>query len=127
MSQAGQELQEQVTEALGGVAGLGVFPLAPVQAACPFATVDAGLETDWGHKSGVGREVRLAVTIRDRAERPDRIQSLEDQALAAIERSGGVTPNWAVVSMSFMRSRTVRESATGWAAVIEFRARMLRL
>jgi hypothetical protein len=29
--------------------------------------------------------------------------------------------------MSFMRSRTVRESATGWAAVIEYRARMLRL
>jgi hypothetical protein len=29
--------------------------------------------------------------------------------------------------MSFMRSRLVREKETGWAAVIEYRARMLRL
>jgi hypothetical protein len=127
MSQAGQELQEQVSEALGSVAGLGVFALAPVQAAYPFATVDAGLETDWGHKGGEGREVRLAVTIRDRAERPDRIQGLENEAAAAIEGLSGVTPNWSVVSMSFMRCRTVRESSSGWAAVIEYRARMLRL
>jgi hypothetical protein len=127
MSQAGQELQEQVIEALGAVAGLGVFPLAPVQAAYPFATVDAGLETDWGNKSGAGREVRLAVTIRDKAERSERVQSLQNEAAAAIEGLNRATANWAVVSLSFMRSRTVRENPSGWAAVIEYRARMLRL
>jgi hypothetical protein len=127
MSTAGHELQAKVIEVLGGVAGLGTYSMAPVQAAYPFATVDAGLETDWSHKSGAGREVRLAVTIRDKAERPERVQQLEAQAEAAISGLSGATPNWAVVSMSFMRSRLVREKEKGWAAVIEYRARMLRL
>jgi hypothetical protein len=96
-------------------------------ASSPFATVDAGLETDWGNKSGAGREVRLAVTIRDKAERSERVQSLQNEAAAAIEGLNRATANWAVVSLSFMRSRTVRENPSGWAAVIEYRARMLRL
>jgi hypothetical protein len=127
MSKAGHELQAKVIEVLGGVAGLGTYSLAPVQAAYPFATMDAGLETDWSHKSGDGREVRLAVTIRDKSERPERVQQLEAQAEAAIAGISGATANWSVVSMSFMRSRLVREKETGWAAVIEYRARMLRL
>lgn len=127
MSKAGHELQGKVIEVLGGVAGLGIYAMAPVQAAHPFATVDAGLEADWSHKSGEGREVRLAVTIRDKAERPERIQQIESQAEAAISGLSGATQNWAIVSMSFMRSRLVREKETGWAAVIEYRARMLQL
>jgi hypothetical protein len=126
MSRASHELQAKVIELVGEVAGLGTYAMAPVQAAYPFATVDGGLETDWSHKSGVGREVRLAVTIRDKGERPERIQQIEAQAEAAISGLGGATGNWRVVSMNFMRSRLVREE-TGWAAVIEYRARMLQL
>lgn len=127
MSRASHELQAKVIEVLGGVAGLGTYTLAPVQAAYPFATVDAGLETDWSHKSGTGREVRIAVTIRDKGERPERVQQIETQAEEAISGLSGTTANWSLVSMSFMRSRLVQEKETGWAAVIEYRARMLQL
>ena len=126
MSGAGQEVQTAAITALKSVAGLGVFTLAPVQSAFPFATVDAGLETDWSHKGGEGREVRLAITIRDESERPDRLHRLAGDAEAALRGLGPATPSWSIVSFRFMRSRTVREARQGWAAVIEYRARMLR-
>jgi hypothetical protein len=127
MSGAGEELQAAAMSALGEVPGLGVFCLAPVQAAFPYATVDAGLESDWGHKSGRGREVRLAVTIRDEGERPGRVQRLTNEVEAAIEAGAGETPSWSIVSMRFLRRQLVREQRRGWAAVIEYRARMLQL
>lgn len=107
--------------------GLGVFFPAPVQAIVPYAIVDAGLESDWSHKSSEGREVRLAVTIRDEGERPGRVQRLASEAEAAIEAAGGATPSWSIVSMRFLRRHLVREQRRGWTAVIEYRARMLRV
>lgn len=127
MSGAGEELQAAVVAALGGVQGLGVFHLAPLQAPIPHASVDAGLESDWSHKSGEGREVRLAVTIRDEGERPDRVQWLAGEAEAAIGIVGATTASWSVASMRFLRRYVVREQRRGWTAVIKYRARMLRL
>lgn len=125
MSGAGQELQQTAIAKLRSVAGLGVFTLAPVQSSFPFATVDAGLESDWSYKGGEGREVRLAITIRDKGERPDRLQRLTGDAEAALRGLGPATQSWSIVSFRFLRSRTVREARQGWAAVIEYRARML--
>ena len=126
MSGAAEELQAAVIAALGGVQGMSVFSPGPVQAAFPYATVDSGLETDWSHKSGEGREVRLAVTVRDEGERPSRIQRIAGDAEAAIEAIAGATPSWSIVSMRFLRRHLVREQRRGWTAVIEYRARMLR-
>ena len=127
MSGAGEELQAAVIATLEAVQGLGVFCLAPLQAPIPYASVDAGLESDWSHKSGEGREVRLAVTIRDEGERPDRVQRLAGEVEAAIGTVGAATASWSIASMRFLRRSMVREQRRGWTAVIEYRARMLRL
>lgn len=126
MSGAAQELQAAAIAALKRLVGLGVFTPAPVQAAFPFAIVDAGIETDWSYKGGEGREVRLAITLRDESERPDRLQRLSEDAEAALRGLGPATQSWSIVSFRFLRSRRVRDSRQGWAAVIEYRARMLR-
>lgn len=120
---AGEALQKAALASLGGVSGLGAFPLAPIQAGFPFATVDAGLEIDWSHKSGIGREVRLAVTIRDEGERPDRLQRLKREIEEALN---GIGPpeGWKLISFAYLRSRVVRDGR-GWVAVSEYRARML--
>lgn len=126
MSGAGQALQEMAISAVGALAELnGAFALGPVQAAFPYATVDAGLEADWSHKSGKGREVRLAITIRDEGERPDRLQRLMADAEAAIEEIDAGPQGWTIVSLRFLRSRIVREPRQGWTAAIDYRARML--
>ena len=129
MTGAGQELQAAAMAALETVPGLsGVYGGPPITAVPPYAIVAAGPEADWSHKSGAGREVRLAVSIRDAGERADRVREMAAEAEAALEGLSAEAGGWRIVSFRFLRSRTVavgKASAPSWAAVIEYRARML--
>lgn len=124
---AGAELQAAAIAALRGVAELGgVHDGQPLQAAVPYAVVEAGPEADWGHKSGAGREVRLAATIRDEGERPVRLRRLMSEvepALASISAVAG----WQLVTMRFLSSRVAKDRQSGWIGLVEFRARLLEL
>ena len=52
---ASQALIAAAGDALRTIAGLtGVHEAMPVQAALPYVTIEAGLESDWGHKAGLG-------------------------------------------------------------------------
>ncbi len=125
MSGAGAALRAAAIEALEALGG--VYPGPPLQAAFPYLLVEAGAESDWGHKSGQGREVRLAVTVRDAGEEPDRAQAL---ALAAETALGAPleVEGWRVVTFVLLRLRAVatgRGNQAGWAATLDYRARML--
>ena len=127
MSGAGAMLQAAAIESLEALDLGGVYPGPPLQAAFPHAIVECGAETDWGHKSGRGRELRLAVTLRDSGERPDRAQAFAEVAEATIE--AGLDPDgWRLVTLALLRRRSFAESRggrAGWAVTIEYRARML--
>jgi len=124
---AGDALCAAALAALGGVADLnGVYDGPPIRAAFPYAVVEAGPESDWSHKSGTGRELRLAVVIRDSGERPARLRALIQAAEAAIGGVGGALDGWQVVTLHFLRSRMLREAGAGRAGAIDYRARMLK-
>ena len=127
MSGAGAMLQAAAIEALEALELGAAYPGPPLQAAFPHAVVECGAETDWGHKSGRGRELRLAVTLRDAGERPDRAQAFAEVAEAAIE--AGLDPDgWRLVTLALVRRRTVAEGRggrAGWAVALDYRARML--
>ena len=122
---AADALVRAALDALGSVSGLtGVHERAPLQAAFPFLEVEAGAETDWGHKTGCGRELRLAVTVHDKGERPARLRRL----MSAVEErlsSLNPTPGWQLVTMQFLRSRVARDNDR-WTGAIDYRARLLR-
>lgn len=127
MSGAGASLQAAAIEALAALELGGVYPGPPLQAAFPYAVVECGAETDWSHKSGLGRELRLAVTLRDSGERPERAQAFAEVAEATIE-AGLEVEGWRLVTLALLRSRTVAEGRggrMGWAVTIDYRARML--
>jgi len=125
MSGAGAALQAAAVAALEAAPGLGgVYDGPPLQAAFPHAIAECGPESDWSHKSGKGREVPLAVTVRDQGERPARLHALMAAAEAALDDIGAVE-GWRLVSMRFMRSRILREPRGPWTGVIEYRARLL--
>jgi hypothetical protein len=116
-------LQTAVAAALNGVGGLtGVFDGPPPRAAYPYVALDATTESDWSHKSGVGREVMVAITIWD--DEPVRLHSLADWVEAAMGSLGPVD-GWQLVTMQLVRRRVVRDVAGPWAAAVDFRARML--
>ncbi len=122
---AGEALAEAVTAALRPIAGLtGIYEGAPIQAAPPYALVEAGPELDWSHKSGVGREVRLAVVLRDQGERPTRLRRLAADVEAALGGLSAVA-GWRLVTFRFVRSMIVAPGAGRWALTLDYRARML--
>jgi len=124
---AGRALQGGAIAALAAVEELnGAYPGRPIQGALPFATAEVGSEADWSHKSGRGREVRLLVTLRDGGEGPERVQALAEAAEAAMGAIGPAIGGWRVVSLRFLRCRLAQERER-WAAVLEYRARMLEM
>jgi hypothetical protein len=120
---AGGALQTAVAASLTEVSQLtGIFDGPPARAAYPYVALDATTETDWGHKTGDGREVMLAITLWD--DEPVRLHSLADAieaSLQALPAIGG----WQLVTMRLVRRRVIRDVAGPWAAAIDYRARML--
>ena len=130
MVSAAESLLSTARSALADVTGLsGVFGAGPIQAVPPFATVEVPTESDWGHKTGAGRELRLVVTVRDEGEREDRVRMLAAATEAALLAMPAASANWRVTSIAVLRATTTRErsgrSPAGWAAVREMRVRML--
>lgn len=127
MNGAGEALQAAAVAALAAIDGIGrVYDAPPIQAAIPHAAVEIDGEADWGHKSGAGREVRLAATIRDKGERPMRLRRLAGDAEAALAALAPAVGGWRLVTMRLVRTRILSSPREGWAAVIEYRARLLR-
>lgn len=121
---AGEALAAAARSALVAVGDFSsVQERGPLQAAIPHALVEADVETDWGHKSGAGREVRLSVTIRDSGELAARLRKLAVSAEAALAAIGPVLPGWRIVNLRFVQSHVARDGS-GWTALLRFRARM---
>jgi Protein of unknown function (DUF3168) len=124
---AGTALRDAAIEALASLDLGAVYPGPPLQAAFPYAMVECGPESDWGHKNGRGRELRLGVTLRDAGERPERAQAFADVVEAAIE-AGLDVEGWRLVNLVLLRRRTVAEgrgAAAAWAVAVDYRARLL--
>lgn len=127
MSGAAVALQSAAIEALEALDLGAIYPGPPLQAAFPHGVVECGAETDWGHKSGRGRELGLAVTLRDCGERPERAQAFAEVVEATIE-AGLEVEGWRLVTLALRRRRTLAEGRggrMGWAVALDYRARML--
>ena len=108
----------------GGVLN-GVFEGPAVRASAPYAEVQPLVAVDWSTKDRAGRELRPAVTIRDAGETPARLHALIGAACAAIEAMPRDLDGWRVASLVFARSRMLAEAPGRWAAVVEYRVRVL--
>lgn len=99
----------------------------PIQAGDAAATLEMGPESDWGHKSGDGAELRFAVTIMCGGEQPGRARGLVAAAQARVEAIGPeLGSGWRLVSLAMIRSRAVREQGPRWRGAVDYRARMLK-
>ncbi|WP_404336197.1 DUF3168 domain-containing protein [Sphingomonas sp. MMS12-HWE2-04] len=125
-------LQAGLKAALDGHAPLkagvtAVFDAPPLRAARPYALLEDPVLADWSTKDMAGREGRIAVQLFDSGEAPVRLRGLIGEAEAAIEAvARDLGGGWRVVSLGLIRSRVFRESESKWAAMSEWRVRMLR-
>lgn len=130
MSGAEDAVRATLVAALKGDAVLaarlnGVFDGPAVRASEPFAEVREMLAGDWGTKDARGRELRVAVSVRDAGETPERLGMLADAVERAIEGMARDLNGWRVASAAFVRRRTAGEGLGRWLAVIEYRVRVL--
>ncbi len=124
-----ERVRERLAALLDALAGQanGVFEGAAVEAAPPYAEIGAILSGDWGSKDPPGRELRVAVTVTDRAERPARAMTLAGLASEAVEGLARDLDGWRIASLVFVRGRTVSLKPGWWAAGVEYRVRVLKI
>lgn len=130
MSGAAEAVQAAIVAALRGHPPLaetigGVFDGPPAQADFPYVSIGGGVTADWSHKTGRGREHRLAVTVWDDGDSAARLHRLMAEAEDAIEGAAAAIDGHRIVSLVFLRSRVLRDADGPWAGIIEYRARTL--
>lgn len=127
MVSASEALARAARDTLAAVPALnGIYDAMPIKASLPYAAIEIGPETDWGWKGGEGREVRLAVTIRDGGERPARLRAIMAASEDALTGLGGDVEEWRIVNVRLVRARTAQKRAGEWSGVVEVRVRMER-
>lgn len=129
MSGAEIAVQEAVRAALLASPELraltGIYDGPPPRAACPYASFSGGTAADWSTKTTRGREVRLAINLWDDGDTPARLAALAGAAEVAIEALPPALDAWRIASLVFTGSRTVRTAAGPWAALLEYRVRVV--
>ena len=119
-------VQAAALVALRALAGLnGVYLAPPVKATVPYAELGDLLSGDWSVKDRAGRELRLAVTVRGAGDTPERVQALAGAVGAAIAGLPRDLAGWRVASVVLLRSRLSGGPPGRWAALVEYRVRVL--
>ncbi|THD38343.1 MAG: DUF3168 domain-containing protein [Sphingomonas sp.] len=125
---AEEALAGAVLAAVG--AGLGdsvndVFDGPAVKATAPWVELGPLIAADWSTKDKAGREVRLVLTVRDRADRPARTHVLAAGVGSAVEGVARDLDGWRIASIVFVRARVIGERPGEWAATVEYQVRMI--
>lgn len=129
MSGAMAAVQAALVVALRGHAPLmdavsGVFTGPPARAAFPYVAIGGAASGDWSHKTGRGREIRIAVSLWD--DDAGRAIALIGETEIAIERMTRGPDGHRVVSLILLRTRMLRERGDGpWVGIAEYRVRTL--
>ncbi|MFM5906084.1 MAG: DUF3168 domain-containing protein, partial [Novosphingobium sp.] len=98
---------------------------APARTAMPWLAIAASAGADWSVKDRDGRELRLALELHCRGDRPESAATLVsaiEQRLAAMPRDHA---GFTLVSCQFLRSRAEQRAANTRAVLIEYRFRLL--
>lgn len=103
----------------------GVFEGPATKATPPYAEIGDLLSGDWSVKDRDGRELRIAVTLRDLGETPARVHALAGAAGGAIEAMPRDLDGWRIASVVPVRTRVLRPAAGRWSAIVEYRVRVL--
>jgi hypothetical protein len=97
----------------------------PMRAALPWLAIAASASTDWSAKDRIGREVRIALELHCRGDRPDSAAAL----CTAIEQRMAMLPaaqaGFRVVTATVLRTRAEQRDGNLRAILIEYRFRVL--
>jgi hypothetical protein len=97
----------------------------PSRTALPWLAIAASASGDWSCKDRPGREVRLALELHSRGDRPETAAALStaiERRLAALPADQG---EFQIVTVTFLRARAEQRGANTRAVLIEYRFRLM--
>lgn len=98
---------------------------APLRVSPPWLGIVASASADFGHKSGTGREVRIALELQYAGDDPGEAADLVNAIEARIAAFPPDQPGFRVASLSFLRARAEQRGEVRRAFLLEYRARLL--
>ncbi|MFN3516454.1 MAG: DUF3168 domain-containing protein [Novosphingobium sp.] len=98
---------------------------APGRTALPWLAIAASASADWSAKDREGREIRIALELHCRGDRPGSAASLVGAIEARIAAMPQDQSGFRIVTTRFLRARAEQRSANTRAVLIEYRFRVL--
>lgn len=98
---------------------------APARAHAPWLGIAASASTDWSVKDRAGREVRIALELHCRGDRPDTAASLVSATQARIESFPRTQAAFAIATIQFLRARAEQRPGNTRAILLEYRFRLM--
>lgn len=94
---------------------------SPGRAALPWLALAASASTDWSTKDRPGREIRVALELHARGDRPDTAIALARAIEARVLTLPAQQDGFTIVSTVFLRGRTEARAGNVRATLSEFR------
>lgn len=98
---------------------------APLRASLPWLAIVASASADWSHKTGIGREVRVAIELQTRGDDPGTAAELVGWIEAAVESLPRDQADFRIANIQFLRARSEQRGGTTRAILLEYRFRLL--
>ena len=98
---------------------------APSRTALPWLAIAASASADWSVKDRPGREVRLALEMHCRGDRPDTTATLVAAIESRITSLPAAQSGFQIVTAQFLRARAEQRASNTRAVLLEYRFRLL--
>ncbi len=102
-----------------------VLEETPSRTAMPRLAIAASASADWSAKDRTGREVRVALELHCRGDRPDAAADLVSAIEARIANLPAVQSGFRLVTTQFLRARAEQRGANTRAILLEYRFRVM--
>ncbi|MFM5947918.1 MAG: DUF3168 domain-containing protein [Novosphingobium sp.] len=98
---------------------------APSRTALPWLAIAASASADWSAKDRTGREVRVALELHCRGDKPGSAAGLTEAIESRIAALPPAQSGYQIVTAQFLRARAEQRGANTRAVLLEYRFRLL--
>lgn len=98
---------------------------APSRTALPWLAIASNASVDWSTKTEAGQEIRIAVELHMRGDRPGDGAALAGAVQARIAAMPRDQGGFRIVTLQFLRSRAEARAANTRAMLLEYRFRTI--
>ena len=98
---------------------------APSRTSLPWLAIVASASADWSHKTGEGREVRIALELNCRGDVPAEPGNLVAAIEARVASLPSAQPGFNIINTQFQRARAEQRGESLRAILLEYRFRLL--